>query len=225
MKTRTVLSVCLFTLTVLPAAGQIDWSDDPAEWPQIKEEKGKVSKGLIDFDDDPDYGIIGFEGPLTSEGTGPVSPGIVLDNVVIDTVVDPRGRENLVGVGPSLGFGNPSNAILANRFSDSFQIELTEPNHTMVMLNVLSLVGSYTVDVSFYDKQDRLIGTVPGLPAPAEGNSVLFWTQSRETIGRIVIDDPADGAEGIMQTEYWIPEPVTLSLLALGGLVVLHRRR
>ncbi len=225
MAKRLAAATWLVAAMALPAAGQINWSDDPAEWPQIKEEKGKVSKGLIDFDDDPDYGIIGFEGPLTSEGAGPVAPGVVLDNVVIDTVVDPRGRNNLVGVGPFAGFGNPSNAILANSFTDSFQIELTEPNHTMVMLNVLSLLGSYTVDVSFYDKTDRLIGTVPGLPAPAEGNSVLFWTQSRETIGRIVIFDPGNGAEGIMQTEYWIPEPVTLSLLALGGLAALRRRR
>ena len=225
MKTRTVLSVCLFTLTVLPAAGQIDWSDDPAEWSQIKEEQGKVSKGLIDFDDDPDYGLVGFPGPLTSAGAPPVSPGIVLDNVIMDSVTGRGYSTNLIALGPDAGFGNPSNSILAGYFVDKFQIELTEPNHTMVMLNLISLVGSYSVDVSFYDMQDRLIGTVPGVSAPLEGHSVLFWTQSGDTIGRIVIDDPADGAEGIMQTEYWIPEPVTLSLLALGGLAALRRRR
>ena len=137
MKTRPTLTVCLLMLTALPAAAQIEWRDDPAEWDVIKQEQGKVSKGLIDFDDDPDYGVVGFTGPLTSAGAGPVSPGVVLDNVIIDSVV----YNHLDAVGPSAGFGNPSNAILAGYFVDSLEITLTEPNHTMVMLNLLSLVA------------------------------------------------------------------------------------
>lgn len=228
MVTRSTLMVCLLTLTALPAAAQIEWSDDPAEWDVIKEEQGKVSKGLIDFDDDPDYGVVAFAGPLTSEGVWPVSPGIVLDNVIIDTVAgaDPT---NLRAFGPSRGWGNPSNAILAGVFADALQIELTEPNHSMVMLNLLSLMGSYTVDVSFYDKQDRLIGTVDNIPAPAAGNPVLFWTEDpADSFGRITIFDPAGpdgGVEGIMQSEYWVPEPASLALLAVGALAAVRRRR
>ena len=225
MRTGCVLTACLFAATALPAVAQINWNDNPADWPEIKQAQGKVSKGLIDFDDDPDYGIVGFSGPLTSAGAGPVSPGVVLDNVVIDTVVK-NYNTNLAALGPSGGFGNPSNAILANYFVDSLEISFTEPNYTMVMLDLLVAGGrGSAVIVRFYDKNDILIGK-DLINAPREGHPVLFWTENRsDSFGRITIESGRTVAGGIMQSEYWVPEPVTLSLLALGGAFVLKRRR
>ncbi len=225
---RNKLGVCgclVIALGVSAARADsgIDWSDNPSDWPQIKEAQGKVSKGDIDFDDDPDYGVQSFSGPLTSKGAGPVSPGVVLDNVVIDTVQPYISNLNAFGTGT---WRNPSNAVNANYFSDSLEITLTEPNHTMVMLNHWGFPGDLFVDVSFYDKNDTLIDIVRGIPSPEEGHAVLYWTKEQtESIGRIVIHDPEDGAEGIMQSEYWIPEPGSLLLLAIGGAAVFRRRR
>ncbi len=176
MGTRSTLMVCFLMLTAFPAAAEIDWNDNPADWDAIKAEKGEVSIGEIDFDEDPDYGVTGFSGPLTSAGAGPVSPGVVLDNVVMDTVAGRDYPTNLLAVGPSAGFGNPSNAVVANYFLDSFQIRFRGfMRGHMVMLNFLSLGGppDPKVDVSFYDWNDQLIGTVGSLDAPATGHPVL----------------------------------------------------
>ena len=112
MKKFVALCGCLVFVLAMPAAAQIDWNDNPADWDAIKAEKGKVSKGAIDFDDDvwPEL-VDGFHGPLTSAGdpTLPVSPGVVLDNVIFDTV-GYESTTNLVGVAPDAGFGAPGRA-------------------------------------------------------------------------------------------------------------------
>ncbi len=222
------LLACVFAVQAAADSGigVFDVEVDPDGWEQVLADLGKVSKGTIDFDEDPDYGFFDFDGPLTSEGGGPVSPGVVLDNVVMDSnpARGPGGR-GLFAVGPSQGWGNPSNAILTNHSGDSFDIFLTEPNHTAAVLRMLTVLGGSDVDVGFYDKQDRLIEMVTVDVEGAAGHYWGFWLKDPGvTIGRINIFDPLDGAEGVMQTTYYVPEPGSLSLLALGGLAVLRRR-
>lgn len=227
MKFAVALSACLALVVAVGAQGQgIGMNGDPSQWDDIAGELGKVSKGTIDFDDDPDYGVVGFGGPLTSAGAGPVSAGVVLDNVSIDSVGN--YTYDLAAFGPSFGWGNPSNGIVANYFVDALSIDLTEPNHSMVSINHWSIPngGSGTVDVSFFDKNGALIDTV-NVPSPAGGNPVLYWTEDRSvSIARITINDPAGiDAQGIMETGYYVPEPASLSLLLLGGLAAIRRRR
>lgn len=178
------------------ARAGVEYNDNPADWDDIATRVGE-----IDFDDDPDYGATGFSGPLTSAGAGPVSPGVVLDNVIIDTVAGRDYPINLAAFGPSFGWGNPSNGIVANYYADSLEISFTDPSPSAVMLNLLSVGGSSKVDVSFYDEQDVLIETVTDLGAPPAGHPVLFWTEKEEPFGRIVIEDVGGGAgqEGVMQ--------------------------
>jgi hypothetical protein len=86
-----------------------------------------------DFGSLADFGIIGFDGPLTSVGSGPVPPGFMPDGISIDSQLDGPGGDSrgaggqgLVGIGPSAGFGNPSNAVGANFFVDALGIDFGE---------------------------------------------------------------------------------------------------
>ncbi len=82
-----------------------------------------------DFGQLPDFGIIGFDGPLNSAGSGPVPAGFLPDKIAMDSAIDGpgggsrgAGGTGLVGVGPSAGFGNPSNFVGANFFTDAFSM-------------------------------------------------------------------------------------------------------
>ena len=83
-----------------------------------------------DFGVFPDFGIQGFDGPLTSAGGGPIPPGFLPDNITIDSQLDGPGGDSrgpggngLVAIGPSAGFGNPYNAVAANFFNDAYGID------------------------------------------------------------------------------------------------------
>ncbi len=148
------------------------------------------------------------------------APGFVLDNLCFST----PGYDHIDFVGPNAGFGNPSNAIVAGFFTDSFEIDPLEPK-VAVEFVALSILGGDTVDITVFDESDVELGRLLAAAAPVAGHRWGVLTIAGDAIGRINIMDPGNGAEGIMQSSYYVPEPTAL-LLALPVLgVVLCRRR
>ena len=201
-----------------------DIDADPNAWADALQANGKVRKGGWNFDADADYGIAGFDAPLTSAGGGPVSPGTInTDNVVMDVINNSGpGATGLVAVGPSAGFGNPSNAVLANFFTDSFQMNFTSGDKTAVEFNALSLLGGTTVDITV----NGGAAVFAGVAAGAGGHNYGILATGGDTIDSVNIFDTGGGAEGIQGSgTVYVPAPGALALLGVAGLVSRRRRR
>lgn len=231
MRSRFITWVGCVLAIPLPALAGVEFFDvsrDPGAWEAALDAAGVVSKGTVDFGEDPDHGVDLFRGPLTAEGCPndpdcPVSPGIVLDNMMIDTSED--FDINLVAFGPSQSFGTVRNSVLAQYFIDSMDVHFDDGRKTAVSLDLLSILGSGTVDLAVFDTRGALLG-VASVPAPAAGRVTGVLATDGDTIGRVNIFDPADGAEEFTTAiAYNIPEPATYLLLALGGLFAIRPAR
>jgi len=198
-----------------------DIDQNESAWRDALRQKGKVAKGGWDFNRDADYGIIGFGGPVTSAGAGPVGAGTIDQDTISMNAPVGNPANNMVGVGPAAGFGNPHNAILANYFTDSLVISFSEKK-TAVEFNALSLLGSNRVDLI-------VNGTTvfAGVAAPAAGHRYgILWDNSGDAINSIQIFDAGGGAEGVQGAGVtYVPAPGALALLGVAGLVSRRRRR
>jgi hypothetical protein len=216
---------CLVVVMALPAFAGVEFFDVPSnEWDAALANAGKVSKGTTDFSTDGGnaYPISGFAGPLTSAGGGPVSPGVVLDNMAMFGLNYVGLGTDVVTLGPQYGFGNVDNVVLANYFVDSFQIDIDDPLKTAMSMTVYNTTNGGS-DVSVFDANGALLGVAAGVPA--NGN-IGILTNGGDSIGGINIFDPGNGAEGITRvTAYNVPEPASLALLALGAVAAIRRRR
>ena len=185
----------------------------------------------------PDWGILGFPGPVDTNSNIPgiFEPGDIPYNLAFDSnqspwgIPAPNGRgpnqSGLVAVGPSAGFGNPSNALLANYFVDSFDIFVTEGACKAMAVNALTLMGSNSVDITVFGPGEVVLGATGG-PAPPAGHWYgILMTPDQTTIQRVNIYDVGGGAEGVMEVIKYIPGPGVLALFGLAGLVSTRRRR
>lgn len=82
-------------------------------------------------------------------------------------------------------------------------------------------------DLSAYDADDNLLGSVQG-SMPAERSPIWLGLETSSEISYLRITEP-NGENGNIaifdDLRFEVPEPGTLSMLALAGLVVLGRRR
>jgi hypothetical protein len=183
-----------------------------------------------------DWGLTGFDGPVdVNTENGTIHPGDIPYNLAFDSNLNPWGipgpagrgvgGNGLVGVGPSGGFGNPSNALLANYFVDSFDIFVTEGACKAMAFNALSLLGTNAVDITVFGPGEAVLGSTGG-PAPAGGHWYgVLMTPDQTTIQRVNIYDVGGGAEGVMEVVKYVPAPGVLALFGLTGLVGVRRRR
>ena len=88
MRIGLALAACLVVVMARPASGQIDWSDDPAEWSQIKEEKLSIVKELHDdaynqmvSKIDPDNPDILYSSAWGEDVDGPSAGGLIAFDV------------------------------------------------------------------------------------------------------------------------------------------------
>ena len=121
---------------------------------------------------------------------------------------------------------NPKNAIVAGYFTDSLQIDFDTQTKTAVEIDLLTILGGPTVDVTVTTNLGDT--TFPGLAAPVETNTWGFLANDGEIIQGINIFDPfpTGGAEGFtMAMSYAVPEPATVLLLGIGVLAGCRRGR
>ena len=144
-----------------------------------------------DFGSLADFGIIGFDGPLTSVGSGPVPPGFMPDFITIDSQLDGPGGDSrgaggtgLVGIGPSAGFGNPSNQVAANFFADALGIDFGEE------VCEFEWQASSALGGTGYDLYVDGVLVFPGL------DNDTRYTLSGATFFEVAFYDPSGGAEG-----------------------------
>ncbi len=221
------LAISLSTLACSAANGDLVFFNidaDPGGWSAAV--AGLQTAGTYDFDLDADYGIAGFAGPLTSAGAGPVSAGILPDFMQISTDPTTDPTNNLVAVGPSGGFGNPSNSVLANTFADALQIDFTANDIVAYEFNALSLLGTGNVDFTATDGSGNEFFASFNVGA---GTNIGILAINGQNISGVNFFDPGDplGAEGIQGAGaiYRVPEPGSATLLGLAGFGMMMIRR
>jgi len=137
---------------------------------------------------------------------------------------NPRGNNALAAL--SVGFlGATSDIVLANTFVDSFDMDFDEgAEKWAVGFNTLDFLGANQVEVRAYGVGEAFLGmtTVGANPGGSFFVGVIAADQG-QLIGRINVFSPGQGAEGADNIQTWIPEPASLALLALGGLLIRRR--
>ena len=218
----TVLTICICVLATSIAKADLllfDIDADPLAWANAI--AGGTPSIAYDFDLDPDYGIQGFDGPLTSAGAGPVSAGNLAVGVTMDRINNGGGDPGLVGVGPLAGFGNASNAVLANFFVDAFAVLSFGGPIEAFEFNALTILGSGNVDLTLHDDQGIMylfpgvsVGTGTNLGVLATNNMFLTQIDIFDVTG-------SGGAEGVqgagtIYSGLSVPEPSTVALFGMG---------
>lgn len=173
----------------------------------------------------PPIGVIGFDGPLNSMTNNLVfQPGEILPGVsIVDRPMAP-GDTGLAATAPPFG-GTTSKAIFANTFADTLDIVFTGGTTFAAGMNLLSLLAASTVDISIFDANGLLLGTMAANATPAGAN--FFGVSSTDAIGRINVSSRTIQAEGIDNLAFgaggdpFIPEPATITLTCVGAACLL----
>jgi len=218
-----------------------DLETQRGEWIDALKRNVKHLKGAFDLGSLADFGLEVMDGPLTFEGnaSGSVPFGFIPNNIALDSNLSPFGSggpngrgvggSGLLGIGPSAGFGNPSNAIVSNFAEDSFDVLVTRPFKTAMSFHALSLSGSDVIDMTVYDLQDRILGQFSGLDAPAIGHEYgIILTEFGRFLGRVNLYDGSNGKEGILgEAKFYdgeVPTPAAWPVALLLSLIARRRR-
>jgi opacity protein-like surface antigen len=234
MRKSFALCAMLFGALAVSAANAdfilFDIDANPGAWDRVV--SGLQQVNCWDFNDDADYGIIGGDGPVGSGGNQFISPGLLPDKIVLDSEQDGPGGGSrgpggtgLVGVGPSAGFGNADNAVLANFFVDAFGIDFSEKKLAFEF-NALTLLGSDAVTIIASDENTGQRSVFQNVRVGA-GRRLGILAKPGGAISHISIYDAGGGAEGIQGVawSYIIPEPGSAALLGFLALGMMIRRR
>jgi len=212
------VAVCISSATTTKAAIQFyNIDSDPAGWAAAV--AGMTSATAYNFGLNADYGSpSAFAGPLTSAGSGPVSAGILADGVVMEHV-GPARIDGLATVGAAAGYGNSSNAVVANYFSDAFVISDFPDAPSAFQFNPVSFFSSGPLQITVNEEAV--------FAGPTFANVGILVTDGTPLLS-VKLYDSGNGAEGVqgIGTLYYgsavpaVPVPGSLLLGGLGaGLV------
>ncbi len=209
---------------------------------------GSVFEGLEDFESGVGTQPPGAPGPIAGPLADPLQPGVanldatgfgfanglsipglqVSSNVFGADPFDAAPGQGLILLGPNFLPGQTSNIVGAVAFADSTDLIFTNGDNTAVSLDIFTNTtptGNVQVTVFDVDGNQILQDVASGVSTTGSFAGVV----SDVAIGRINIADPAappGGGELVDNVAlYAVPEPATLCLLAMGGMVLVRRRR
>ena len=218
------------------ASAQLTWYTNQQEFERANRLHGKTLKGTETFEEStlPNRMSIDLNDPLIpGYANGPHFPnGLTgVDNMIVQsntlggnaTEPSPRGTDGLRTFSRGqLGAG--SDVVVPDNAFDSLDlIFASRDNHSGVGFDSILLGAAGWNQILVFDTTNRLLGGLAVRGNPAGDQFAGVW--SGVPIHRINIYSPGRGLEGADNIQLWIPEPGTLTLLGLGGLVPLVRRR
>lgn len=212
-----------------------------ADFEQANVNAGYMLAGIEDFEEavGPPYDVVTVVNPLEFGAANPSAfpSGLAQEHVWLSSLAGGEpSANNMVAVFPNtFGSGSPPSVVVgATAYSDSTGIFFdAASNFTSIAVDVMdpSWVGNETVDITVYDTSDQVIAEIFGWDAPVASQQ-FFGIITTDPIGWIDVAGEMGtgghyGGEVVDNIQMWtnVPEPAALSLLALGGLVTLRRRR
>jgi len=173
--------------------------------------------------DDPLY--FGLARPMYPNGLTGISDMKYQSNLGAGNPAQPNPRV-LNGIAlASVGFlGATSDVAIANTFVDSMDMDFDAgAEKWAVGFNTLDFMGGNQVQVRAYGAGEAYLGMTTVGANPGGNLFVGVIAASDQLIGRINVFSAGGGAEGGDNIQTWIPEPASLVLLALGGLLIRRR--
>ncbi len=221
-----------------PASAQLTWFNNQADFEAAAAGGGNVLVGVEDyeastlpgnavdgFDDSLEFGIPnGPDGFPYPNGTDGLAALTTQSNNLGANGFDPSpagGNGLAAGSNGFLGF--TSDGVVSNTFVNGLDLIFSGDNNSAVGARIVDALGSQTgVEIMVFDTSNNLLGQMH--VSGDAGGSSFTGVISTSPIGRINMF--SDGAEGGDDIQLWvIPAPASMSLLALGGMVALRRRR
>lgn len=135
--------------------------------------------------------IISFAAPLNaSTNNSAFNPGDILPGIEF-TTSNPSYPTAIVLIGTNYA-GVSSKVALANVFGAKYVINFN-PAVEAVGMDVVNIFGGSSANIEIYDINSNLLASTSTASSP----SGSFWGVTSDTpIGKIIIHDPASGAEG-----------------------------
>lgn len=222
MVKRILVVLCLVGVSATALGQRIEIFDDRDTFRNFNRSEGKTPKGIEDYEENtlPPSSVIAIPAPLESG---------------VPNVNFPNGLTGLANMSLTTSTGRPlallttgflgitSDMIGANFFADFTIVSFTDDDKTGVGLDVGNVIGDPTGRIRVFSVGGASLFD-GAWPFPGPPGMAFFGIWSSDPIGRIEVEGDNGAGEMTDNIETWIPEPASLSLLALGGLALLRRR-
>jgi hypothetical protein len=227
---RLMIALVVFAL---PASAMADltWYITQADFETGAAGAGYTLSGVETFEENTAGGLVPVAEPLaykTPNGaewpTGLDERMAVQANTLGADPFEPSphgGADGMFIIPGGSGFGESSDIVLGNYFPESVDLMFAEyGGYFAVGFNTVQIFGDSSVDLRVYGLDNTLLGQAGSL-AHING-SYFVGVVSDTPIGRLNIYN--NGAEGADNIQLWTPEPASLLLVLLGGMIGMRRR-